>query len=438
MMHQKTQSTTNYLKPFIFMVTLMALIGFITSLNQQFQAPLKSTFLIGATGYENSLSTMLNFAFFVAYLVIGPFASSYLNRQGYRAALLKGIRFVMYAMILFLLSALLFEFAKSGKYISESVNHISIGSITLPLSFFIFLAGSFVSGAGLTFLQSSVNPYLVICEVRGTTGVTRQNIGGTGNSLMTTLAPLFVAYVVFGGKHTDAMQIADMIIPFAVLVVLMALLWWGVGTVHLPELEDTRHDEQNIKAGTLLGNFPHLTFGILGLFVYVGCEVCIGSNIIHYATGDLGVLYQTAVLWSTLYWLGMLIARFLSSFLSMVKAETQLFVAALTALVLVILSMVLKDARFLIAVGLFHSVMWGAVYALALEGLGKYAAQGSGYLLMGVVGGAVLPFLQGIWADAAGSWGMTWIILIVGEAYLLFYAIAAPKWIRRTIERSFN
>ena len=88
MMHQKTQSTTNYLKPFIFMVTLMALIGFITSLNQQFQAPLKSTFLIGATSYENSLSTMLNFAFFVAYLVIGPFASSYLNRQGYRAALL--------------------------------------------------------------------------------------------------------------------------------------------------------------------------------------------------------------------------------------------------------------------------------------------------------------------------------------------------------------
>ena len=218
----------------------------------------------------------------------------------------------------------------------------------------------------------------------------------------------------------------------------MGLLWWGVGTVHLPELEETRHDEQNIKAGTLLGNFPHLTFGILGLFVYVGCEVCIGSNIIHYATGDLGVLYQTAVLWSTLYWLGMLIARFLSSFLSMVKAETQLFIAALAALLLVILSMVLKDARFLIAVGLFHSVMWGAVYALALEGLGKYAAQGSGFLLMGVVGGAVLPFLQGIWADAAGSWGKTWIILIVGEAYLLFYAVAAPKWIRRTIERSFN
>lgn len=430
-MTQQNSEAKSYLKPFIFMVVLMALIGFITSLNQQFQAPLKITFLQGAAGYENSLSTMLNFTFFLAYLLIGPVASGFLNRHGYRATLLRGIRLVLYAMILFLLSTLLFRWVEAGRTLPEMLNQLPVGDITLPLSFFVFAVGSFVSGSGLAFLQSAVNPYIVVCNVPHTTGVTRQNIGGTANSLMNTLTPLFVAFVVFSGKEPEAMQVQDMIYPFAGIVLLTALLYWGVQQVTLPDLTETRHEDDNVKGATLLQRFPHLTLGIVGLFMYVGCEVCIGSNIIHYAMGDLGVAYKTAAMWSMLYWLGMLVARFLSSFLSMIKAETQLLTAAAAALLLVGLSIVLKDARFLIAVGLFHSVMWGAVYALALEGVGKYAAHGSGYLLMGVVGGAVLPFLQGIWADAAHSWDATWWLVVIGEAYLLFYALAAPGLIRR-------
>lgn len=430
-MTQQNSEAKSYLKPFIFMVVLMALIGFITSLNQQFQAPLKITFLQGAAGYENSLSTMLNFTFFLAYLLIGPVASGFLNRHGYRATLLRGIRLVLYAMILFLLSTLLFRWVEAGRTLPEMLNRLPVGGITLPLSFFVFAVGSFVSGSGLAFLQSAVNPYIVVCNVPHTTGVTRQNIGGTANSLMNTLTPLFVAFVVFSGKEPEAMQVQDMIFPFAGIVLLTALLYWGVQQVTLPDLTETRHEDDNVKGATLLQRFPHLTLGIVGLFMYVGCEVCIGSNIIHYAMGDLGVTYKTAAMWSMLYWLGMLVARFLSSFLSMIKAETQLLTAAAAALLLVVLSIVLKDARFLIAVGLFHSVMWGAVYALALEGVGKYAAHGSGYLLMGVVGGAVLPFLQGIWADAAQSWDATWWLVVLGEAYLLFYALVAPGLIRR-------
>ena len=327
-MTQQNSEAKSYLKPFIFMVVLMALIGFITSLNQQFQAPLKITFLQGAAGYENSLSTMLNFTFFLAYLLIGPVASGFLNRHGYRATLLRGIRLVLYAMILFLLSTLLFRWVEAGRTLPEILNRLPMGGITLPLSFFVFAVGSFVSGSGLAFLQSAVNPYIVVCNVPHTTGVTRQNIGGTANSLMNTLTPLFVAFVVFSGKEPEAMQVQDMIFPFAGIVLLTALLYWGVQQVTLPDLTETRHEDDNVKGATLLRRFPHLTLGIVGLFMYVGCEVCIGSNIIHYAMGDLGVTYKTAAMWSMLYWLGMLVARFLSSFLSMIKAETQLLTAA--------------------------------------------------------------------------------------------------------------
>ncbi len=409
------------------MVILMALIGFITSLNQQFQAPLKETFLAESGALKNAFATFITFSFFLSYLLMGPVSARYLQRCGYKKTLLKGIVVVAFSLIIFELSALSFQWIGEG-----SLNHITIESIRLPLGYFLFLIGSFVSGTGLTYLQSSVNPYVVVCNVPHTTGVTRQNIAGTGNSLMTTLVPLFVGLVIFGGKEGSELEVSAIFLPMAILILFVGLLYFGVRTTNLPELPNTTEAKGEHLEHSVF-SFRHLTLGVIGIFMYVGCEVCVGSNIVLYAQQDLGISYEMAVKWASLYWFSMLVGRFFSSFLSMIKAHIQLAVSTFCAGLLVVLAILLKMPWLLIGVGLFHSLMWGAIFSLSLEGLGKYTARATGVLLMGVVGGAILPFTQGLLADLFHSWTWTWLLIIAGEVYMLYYALWGykPKQVKR-------
>lgn len=409
------------------MIILMALIGFITSLNQQFQAPLKETFLAESGALKNAFATFITFSFFLSYLLMGPVSARYLQRCGYKKTLLKGIVVVAFSLIIFELSALSFQWIGEG-----SLNHITIESIRLPLGYFLFLIGSFVSGTGLTYLQSSVNPYVVVCNVPHTTGVTRQNIAGTGNSLMTTLVPLFVGLVIFGGKEGSELEVSAIFLPMAILILFVGLLYFGVRTTNLPELPNTTEAKGEHLEHSVF-SFRHLTLGVIGIFMYVGCEVCVGSNIVLYAQQDLGISYEMAVKWASLYWFSMLVGRFFSSFLSMIKAHIQLAVSTFCAGLLVVLAILLKMPWLLIGVGLFHSLMWGAIFSLSLEGLGKYTARATGVLLMGVVGGAILPFTQGLLADLFHSWTWTWLLIIAGEVYMLYYALWGykPKQVKR-------
>lgn len=425
--HPLSEKAPTHLRPFIFMVILMALIGFITSLNQQFQAPLKETFLAESGALKNAFATFITFSFFLSYLLMGPVSARYLQRYGYKKTLLKGIVIVAFSLIVFELSALSFQWIGEG-----ALNHIVIGKIQLPLGYFLFLIGSFVSGTGLTYLQSSVNPYVVVCNVPHTTGVTRQNIAGTGNSLMTTLVPLFVGLVIFGGKEGSELEVSAIFLPMAILILFVGLLYFGVRTTNLPELPNTTEAKGEHLEHSVF-SFRHLTLGVIGIFMYVGCEVCVGSNIVLYAQQDLGISYEMAVKWASLYWFSMLVGRFFSSFLSMIKAHIQLAVGTFCAGLLVVLAILLKTPWLLIGVGLFHSLMWGAIFSLSLEGLGKYTARATGVLLMGVVGGAILPFTQGLLADLLHSWTWTWILVIAGEVYMLYYALWGykPKQVER-------
>nr|WP_314670143.1 MFS transporter [uncultured Porphyromonas sp.] len=425
--HPLSEKAPTHLRPFIFMVILMALIGFITSLNQQFQAPLKETFLAESGALKNAFATFITFSFFLSYLLMGPVSARYLQSYGYKKTLLKGIVIVAFSLVIFELSALSFQWIGEG-----ALNHIVIGKIQLPLGYFLFLIGSFVSGTGLTYLQSSVNPYVVVCNVPHTTGVTRQNIAGTGNSLMTTLVPLFVGLVIFGGKEGSELEVSAIFLPMAILILFVGLLYFGVRTTNLPELPNTTEAKGEHLEHSVF-SFRHLTLGVIGIFMYVGCEVCVGSNIVLYAQQDLGISYEMAVKWASLYWFSMLVGRFFSSFLSMIKAHIQLAVGTFCAGLLVVLAILLKTPWLLIGVGLFHSLMWGAIFSLSLEGLGKYTARATGVLLMGVVGGAILPFTQGLLADLLHSWTWTWILVIAGEVYMLYYALWGykPKQVER-------
>lgn len=413
----KTKQNVNYVGPFITMVVLMSLVGFITVMNQQFQAPMQAAFLSQAGDMTNTLTTLITFSFFLAYLVMGNVGAKTLDSNGYRGTLTRGLIILIAAFAVFIASA--YQFSASGG------SSLTFFGATVPHAFFIFLLGSFVAGTALTFLQSAINPYLVACEVKGTSDVQRQTIAGAGNSTMTTIAPFFVAAVIFQGKLNTDISIDSLYVPFAVLMVIVAILAFVLNKLHLPDV--TVIAEKGEKLPKSVWSFTHLTLGVLAIFFYVGVEVAVGANINLYALNLGGSFAENAVLMASLYWGGMLVGRLFGSFVSGISAKTQLIFTSIGAGVLVALSMITRNPWLLVGVGLFHSIMWPAIFALAIKGLGKYTAKGSGALMMGVVGGAILPFAQGILADALGNWYLTWIIVVVSEIYLLYYALYGHK-----------
>ena len=153
-------------------------------------------------------------------------------------------------------------------------------------------------------------------------------------------------------------------------------------------------------------------------------EVCIGGNINLYAL-DKGL--ASPALLATLYWGGMLVGRSVGSSLSKIPPRTQLVFTTSVAAVLVILAIVLDNPWVLVIVGLFHSIMWGAIFTLATAHLGKYTSIATGVFMIGVVGGAILPLLQGILADATGAWRPSWFIVLFGELFMLYYALRGSR-----------
>ncbi len=422
-MNKLKTNSQSYLGPFITMVVLMSLVGLITSINQQFQGPMQAAYLKQAGDLTNTLTTLINFSFFLAYLLMGNVAAKTIDKVGYRGALIRGLLILLAGFALFEISAIQFTLLP---------NTIHIAGATIPYAYFVFLLGSFVAGTALTFLQAAINPYLVASKVPGTSGVQRQTIAGAGNSSMTTIGPLIVAFLIFGGKEADEIKVSSLFVPLAVLIGIVAILAIVLKNLNLPDIEGSTA-EKDEKLPKSVWSFSHLALGVAAIFFYVGVEVAVGANINLYAISmkdaDGNSLYTIAqaAQMASLYWGGMLVGRLFGSFVSKVSANAQLLVASIGAGVLVVLSMMTGNPWLLVGVGLFHSIMWPAIFALAIEGLGKYTSKGSGALMMGVVGGAILPFTQGIFADILGSWNWTWIIVIVGEVYLLYYALYGYK-----------
>ena len=318
------------------MVIMMTVIGFITSINQQFQAPIQSAYLHSAGGWTNSFTTLLIFAFFLSYLVLGPTSSRFVERHGYKMTIVRGLLLLAGGILLFVLSALLFMHTSLWITLSETVQ--------LPVSYLIFLLGSFVCGAGITFMQSSVNPYLIACAVPGTSAVQRQNIGGVGNSTMTMLAPLFVSMVIFGGvEDLKDVQIQEVIVPMIILMGVVLILSYVVKRLHVPHIEGTTSSEDAEVSFKTVWSIRRVRLGCIALFCYVGVEVCIGANIILYGQNDLALSYNTVALYATLYWAAMLAGRFISSFLSRVSDRTLLWTTTLLSAILILIAVVTNE-----------------------------------------------------------------------------------------------
>ena len=415
------KQTQSYLVPFIIMVVLMALVGLITNLNGQFQAPMQAAFLQKSGSLTNALTTLITFAFFLGYLAMGIPSAKCIEKKGYKNTLITGLFGLIAAFGLYELSAYVFESVDLVKFQAATDPNVVI----IPVAYYIFLLAGFVAGSAMTFLQAVLNPYIVACDVKGTTGVTRQSIAGTANSTMATIAPILVASVIFAGKSGLDIALSSLYIPFLVLIVLVGGLIAALSKLHLPAIASTEKKEGEVLEKSVW-SFSHLALGVVAIFMYVGVEVCIGNNINLYGQ-SLGFEPSEAALMATIYWGLMLVGRLCGSFLSGISASKQLLITSLGAGLLVLGGMILNNPYLLVGAGLFHSVMWGAIFSLAIDKLGKYTSAGSGALMMGIVGGAILPLVQGFLADSLGGWQFTWIIVLIGEAYLLYYALVGHK-----------
>lgn len=431
----------NYLGPFITLVFLFFIVGFLTTANGQFQGPLKAAFLQNAGDLKNTFATLITFSWFLAYPLTGGIGSSWVTKYGYKGTLVRGLFIMILGLFIFFLSSwFTAQFPDS---------HVQIASASVPSGFFIFLIGSFVVGASATILQVVINPYLVACTVKGTQPIQRLAIGGSSNSIGTTIAPFFVTGIVFGGLSMEEVQVSQLMVPFIALAVVMLIVALVVMKLALPDIEGTKA-EAGEKLEKSVWSFTHLTLGVIAIFFYVGVEVAIGANINLYAIEQealngpfsffgnssltiFGINFAIPALMATLYWGGMLIGRLVGSSLSKVPPRVQLVVTTVSATTLTILAIAMNSPWLLVAVGLFHSIMWGAIFTLSVAKLGKYTSVASGVFMIGVVGGAILPLLQGMLADAMGGWRWTWLIVIFGELFMLYYALIGSR-IRQSAE----
>ena len=410
-----SNSATSYVSAFLTMVFLFFIVGFLTTVNTQFQAPLKETFLSGIGPLQNTFATLITFSWFLAYPVCGSLGSRWINSGGYRSTLVKGLSMMGGGLLLFLLSAV------GASAFPDAL--IPLGGFSLPVAFVVFLLGSFVTGGSVTVLQVVINPYLTACHVKGTQPVQRMAIGGSANSIGTALAPYFVSGVIFSGLALEDISIDALVVPFIILTVCIVALASSLRMINLPDLNSTRSQSADDLTRSVW-SVRHLTLGVVAIFFYVGAEVCIGANITMYA---IELSLESVALITTLYWVGILIGRLIGSSLSTISPRVQLTVTTVAATILTISSILTDNPWMLASVGLCHSIMWGCIFTLAVKGLGKYTTVASGVFMIGVVGGAILPLIQGIWADFNGSWRATWWLVVVSELIMLYYALIGSK-----------
>ena len=403
----------NYLGPFITMVFLFLIVGFLTVVFQQFQKPLETAFLGNAEKVKNTLAVMVTFAWFLAYPLTGGIGSKWVDKFGHKKTLERALIVMIAGLIVC-----------SGSAWLGAKTNIAIGVISI--GFFVFLVGSFIVGSAATIMQVVINPYLAASKVQGTSEITRINIGGSANSIGTTLAPYFVSSVIFGGVSITNVKIEQVIVPFLVLALTIAIIAFIVNRLTLPTIAGTTNEGGEVLEKSIW-SFSHLRLGVIGLFFYVGIEVAIGANILMYANWLGGSFAERAALMVTLYWGGLLVGRLIGSTLSKIPAQIQLAVTTVAATLLVLASIFTNNPWLLVVVGLLHSIMWSGIFSLAISKLGKYTPKGSGALMIGVIGGAIIPLIQSMLVDAIGGWRWTWFIVAAGELYILYYALSGCK-----------
>jgi FHS family L-fucose permease-like MFS transporter len=410
---------TNSLGPFLVLTFIYFIVGFLTTVNGQCQGPLKIAFLAHTDELRNTFTTLISFFFFLGYLLNSTLGGKWINNYGYKKTLIRAL--------IVMVSGLLTYFLSSWFAVNYGDLSLQIASDSVPYGFFIFLLGSYLMGTSAALLQVVINPYIVAYELPRTQPVQRMNIVCAINSIGTTIAPFFVTGVMFAGVSLDNVRAGQLMVPFMAIAICVAVITIVTGRLRLPDIQGTR-TEQGEKLERSIWSFRHLALGVVAIFFYVGAEVSIGVNVnLHAMELDREGEMLSPALLATLYWGGLMVGRIISGLFNKVSPRMQLTFTTSVATVLTLIAIFTNNLWVLVSVGLCHSVMWGCIFTLAIKGLKKYTSKASGIFMMGVFGGAVFPVLQGMMADVLGSWQWTWMIVVVCELVMLYYALWGSK-----------
>ena len=418
----------------IAMFFLFAMISFVTNL----AAPIGT---IWGYQYEgNSTLGMLgNMMNFLAYLFMGIPAGNLLLKIGYKKTALWAM--AVGAIGLFV------QWISSQCGAETEILHT--GSYTVNLNFFIYLLGAFICGFCVCMLNTVVNPMLNLLGGGGNKGNQLIQAGGALNSLSGTLTPLFVGVLIGELSKSTTMSAVEPLLWIAIGVFVASFI--VISFVSIPEPNLRKGGAKAPKYSHSPWNFRHTVLGVIGIFIYVGIEIGIPGEMNAWISrmpfeGAAAVAGSLAAL----YWLMMLIGRFLSSIISgKVSSRAQMLTVSSVAIILVLIAIFLPEditfrspeipalhissglvpmkCLFIFLCGLCTSVMWGGIFNLATEGLGKYTAKASGIFMMMVVGGGIMPFIQDWIARTTGDYVSSYWLIFAMLVYIFFYSFSGSK-----------
>jgi FHS family L-fucose permease-like MFS transporter len=392
----------SYALPMVLMVALYFSIGFITALNDILVPHFKDLFHL-----SNVLALLVQFCFFGAYFVMSLPCGWIVGRIGYKPSIIAALCVMATGLFLFV-------------------------PASIAISYPLFLFALFVVGSGLALLQVAINPYVSVLGAPEK-AAWRINLCGIFNSSATTIAPRVGAIFIFIAAGATTAQLAHSVrMPYVILGCFALLVALITANVPLPTLIETNSRTVATKSDGSAWSFTHLRFGALAIFSSVGSEVAIGSILISFLGQRSmgGYTHAAAATFVSFYWGGAMAGRIIGSVaLLKVKAQHALLAVASVAALMVLITIfghgpVAKWA--IVSCGLFNSVMWPCIFPLAVKGLGKFTSQGSGILITMVVGGAVVPVLQGFLADKFG-YQPSFIMVLLCYAYLVFFALSGYK-----------
>ena len=405
-------SGLNYTGPLVMVTTLFFMWGFLTCLNDILIPHLKAIFDLN---YAQVMLVQL--AFFGAYAVFSIPAGFITEQVGYKPMMVAGLLTMAVGALLFVPAAM------------------------VP-SFPLFLAALIILAGGITVLQVAANPYVALLGPSKTAS-SRLTLTQAFNSLGTAIAPWFGGILILATAPKAAEEIAKMLpaelqtyridqassvkLPYIGIAVALVVLAVVIGLFKLPHIPEAEGGHAVVKDDSIWKH-PNLVLGAIGIFTYVGAEVAIGSFLVNYLhepnIGNLSL--ETAAKVLSIYWLGAMVGRFIGSYVLRHMPPRKVLAAnAFIAAALVCISMASTGHVAMVsilAIGFFNSIMFPTIFTLGIEGLGPLTGEGSGMLNTAIVGGAIIPFVQGFIADRMGI-HHAFFLPAICYLYIVFFAI---------------
>jgi glucose/galactose transporter len=405
----------NYLIPIIIIGILFFIFGFVTWLNATLIPYLRIACEL--TAFE---SFFVTFAFYISYFVMAIPSSAVLGKTGFRNGMSVGL-------------------------ITMGVGALVFIPAAMTRTYGLFLTGLFIQGTGLAVLQTASNPYVTILGPIES-AARRISIMGVANKFAGIISPIILGAVVLGGvdelvaslKHMDVVArgveldlLARRVInPYIIMAVILFVLAAMIRFSSLPELEGENDavDSPGKRSRTSIFQYPYLLLGVATIFVYVGVEVIAVDTLISYGN-SLGFEFSEAKFFASFTLVAMIIGYFVGiiaipKYISQANALKYFALLGVVFTIIASLTTGYTSILMIAAIGFANSIMWPAIWPLAIEGLGKFMKIGSALLIMGIAGGAILPLVYGALADVESiGAGQAYWVMVPCYLFILFYAV---------------